>query len=52
MNEMVFPRNPRFTFHNLCSLEAGGKSTIDKVKAFITGHSKEAKYNNQSQLIS
>jgi hypothetical protein len=46
MNEIAFPHNTRFVFHNSRGLEVGGKSTIDKVKAFIMGHSKEAKYHN------
>ncbi|KAG1791240.1 GTP-binding protein [Suillus plorans] len=38
-NEMVFPSNPGFVFHDSRGFEAGGQSEFDKVKAFITRRS-------------
>ncbi|KAG2097276.1 uncharacterized protein F5147DRAFT_583652, partial [Suillus discolor] len=50
-NEIVFRSNPSFVFHDSCGFESGSKDEFEKVKAFITDHSKKTKITNQLHAI-
>ncbi|KAG2352117.1 era-like GTP-binding protein [Suillus spraguei] len=50
-NELVFPSNPGFVFHDSRGFEAGGESEFDQVKEFIARRSKETKLKNQLHAI-
>ncbi|KAG1893497.1 uncharacterized protein F5891DRAFT_1258848 [Suillus fuscotomentosus] len=48
---MVFESNPGFVFHDSRGFEAGGKDEFDKVKAFITDRSTQAKIAKRLHVI-
>ncbi|KAG2052260.1 hypothetical protein BDR06DRAFT_888237, partial [Suillus hirtellus] len=50
-DEMVFQSNLGFVFHDSCRFESGGKDEFEKVKVFITDHSKETKITSQLHAI-
>ncbi|KIK41625.1 hypothetical protein CY34DRAFT_85115 [Suillus luteus UH-Slu-Lm8-n1] len=50
-NEMVFPNNPGFIFHDSRGFEAGGHSEFDKMKAFIASRSKKRCLSDQIHVI-
>ncbi|KAG1793032.1 hypothetical protein EV424DRAFT_1530399 [Suillus variegatus] len=50
-NEMVFESNPGFVFHDSHGFEAGSKDEFDKVKAFITDRSTQAKIAKRLHVI-
>ncbi|KAG2125448.1 GTP-binding protein [Suillus clintonianus] len=50
-NEMVFPKNPGFIFHDSRGFEAGGESEYDKVNTFIKARSKEADIKDRIHTI-
>ncbi|KAG2072247.1 era-like GTP-binding protein [Suillus decipiens] len=50
-NELVFPSNPGFVFHDSRGFEAGGESEFEKVKEFITRRSKETRLKDQLHAI-
>ncbi|KAG2137872.1 GTP-binding protein [Suillus bovinus] len=50
-NEMVFPSNPGFVFHDSRGFEAGGEKEFEQVKAFIKDRSKETKISKQLHTI-
>ncbi|KAG1813468.1 hypothetical protein EV424DRAFT_1473463 [Suillus variegatus] len=50
-DEMVFPSNPGFIFHDSRGFEAGGVSEFDKVQAFIIERSKETKITKRLHTI-
>ncbi|KAG1862336.1 GTP-binding protein [Suillus tomentosus] len=50
-NEMVFESNPGFVFHDSRGFEAGSKDEFDKVKAFITDRSTQAKIAKRLHVI-
>ncbi|KAG1842103.1 hypothetical protein C8R48DRAFT_665541 [Suillus tomentosus] len=50
-DEVVFPSNPGFIFHDSRGFEAGGVSEFDKVQTFIIERSKETKITKRLHTI-
>ncbi|KAG2052518.1 hypothetical protein BDR06DRAFT_1009379 [Suillus hirtellus] len=50
-DEVVFPSNPGFVFHDSRGFEAGGVSEFDKVQTFIIERSKETKITKRLHTI-
>ena len=50
-NEMVFPTNPGFIFHDSRGFEGGQEDELVKVQEFINQRSQEIKLNNQLHAI-
>ncbi|KAL0947981.1 hypothetical protein HGRIS_010607 [Hohenbuehelia grisea] len=50
-NEMVFPNNPGFVFHDSRGIEAGGVDELQLLKKFITTRSKAKKLEDRIHVI-
>ncbi|KAG2125444.1 GTP-binding protein [Suillus clintonianus] len=50
-NEMVFPKNPGFIFHDSRGFESGGESEYDEVNKFIADRSKEGNMKDRIHTI-